>query len=84
MITHNTSPSEIDSKSFVNTLRDILIELQRKETELFGKIENILLHTFSMQDSKGDYRELITGRAERVISVILDPVLKSFSETPFP
>lgn len=77
-ISHKIVSSEIDAKAFVTVLKNTLIELQRKETELFGKIENILLHTFSLQDSKGDYREQLRERADRVISVTLDPVIKSF------
>jgi len=66
------------AQEFVSRLRESLIELQRKESELFGKIENILLHTFSMAEEQGNYREIMTERADRIDSITLDPLLKGF------
>ncbi len=66
------------AKEFVTRLRECLIELQRKEAELFGKIENILLHTFSLSNAEGSYRDIMMERAERIDSVTLDPLLKGF------
>ncbi len=77
-ITNKIDPDEIQVKEFVVTLKNALIELQRKEAELFGKIENILLHTFSLQDASGDFRNLISERAQRIMSITLDPIIKAF------
>ena len=67
------------AKKFIENLRDALVELQRKESELFGKIENILLHTFSLTETNSDFRSSIVERANCVLPVVaFDPEVKSF------
>ena len=63
---------------FVKMLKDVLTELQRKESDLFGKMENILLHTFSLSETHSDNRSSIVERASCVIDVAFDSDVKSF------
>ncbi len=70
--------SEADAKKFVAELRISLSELQRKEADLFHKIEIILFHTFGMDGYKAEDRQTLSERAKNIISVTMDPVLKAF------
>ena len=75
-ITSQKQTSEDVAKKFIENLRDALVELQRKESELFGKIENILLHTFSLPETNSDIRSSIVERANCVSSIAYDPEVK--------
>ena len=78
-ITSQKQTNEDVAKKFIENLRDALVELQRKESELFGKIENILLHTFSLTETNSDFRSSIVERANCVLPVVaFDPEVKSF------
>jgi hypothetical protein len=78
-ITDHNKTNENVAKDFVKLLKDALIELQRKESDLLGWIENILLHTFSLPETHSDYRSSIVERANCVLPVVaFDPEVKSF------
>lgn len=78
-ITGHNETNENVAKDFVKMLKDALIELQRKESDLLGRIENILLHTFSLSETHSDYRSSIVERANCVLPVVaFDPEVKSF------
>ena len=70
--------SEVNAKKFVIELRNSLSEIQRKEVELYHKIESILFHTFEMNDYRIEDRHILSERTKNIISVTMDPVLKAF------
>ncbi len=69
---------EEDAKRFVVALKNALSEIQRKESELYHKIESILFHTFEINDYKIEDRHILSERTKNIISVTMDPVLKAF------
>ena len=73
-ITHKGGHNEAEAKLFVAELRGALSEIQRKESELYHRIETILFHAFNLEPD----REALTERAKNIISVTMDPVVKGF------
>ncbi|MBT6052699.1 MAG: hypothetical protein HOG49_38355, partial [Candidatus Scalindua sp.] len=77
-ITSHGKTKDNVAKEFVKILKDVLTELQRQEADLFGKMEKILLHTFSLSETHSDNRSSIVERAGCVIKIFVANDVKSF------
>lgn len=73
--------SALDDKSalaFVDDLRIAVQQLQRKETELMSRIESNIYNCFGIDHFTREDRTLIMERAENIMNVTLDSMLKGF------
>lgn len=73
--------SALDDKSaiaFVDDLRVAVQQLQRKEIELISRIESNIYKCFGIDHFTLEHRTLIAERAENIMNVTLDSMLKGF------